>query len=69
MMNLQPEDLQRDRVPENPMDILDVTIPDLTSPNRYEDLWEVDVAENVEKVKPNTRNYRANLKRWYLRLN
>lgn len=66
-MNLKPEDLMTDRVPENPTSTLNATIPELANMSRYEDLMEVDVAEDL---KPETgTKFKADLKRWYFRMN
>lgn len=64
------DNLHLDRVPENPKDIQIATIPNLVAPNRYEDLLEIEVAEDLRSAEPpSSPNFRANLKRWYLRLN
>jgi len=67
-MNLN--DLHLDQVPQNPETIQSATTPSLAAPKKYEDLLEVDVAENVRSAEPpKSREFQANLKRWYLRLN
>lgn len=64
------DNLHLDRVPENPKDIRSATIPNLVAPSRYEDLFEIDVAEDLRSAEPpGYHNFQANLKRWYLRLN
>lgn len=68
-MNIKPENLNEDRVPQSPVNVLNVTIPSLAGPKRYEDLWEIDVAEDFQSTGPRERDFKADLKRWYLRLN
>jgi len=64
-VNLDPH---ADHVPENPVDIQNVTIPSLADHSRYEDLWEIDAAEDLQKSSGHQK-FKANLKRWYFRLN
>jgi hypothetical protein len=60
----------RDREPdEEELSDLSENVPQINGPAKYEDIFSVDVASDIQKVDEENNLYAANLERWTFRMN